>query len=137
MASFNRATLESYLDDALGEKETAEIEQALRTSEPLRQQLRALMQERDRGEHSISAIWRRERLSCPSRDQLGSYLLQAVDPDLRDYIDFHLRVISCAFCQANLADLQARQEEEPHSQARRRRFFESSAGLLKAGRDRG
>jgi hypothetical protein len=134
--AINRATLEAYLEDALGEKETAEVEQTLRQSEPLRKQLRALMQERDRGEHSISAIWRRERLSCPSRDQLGSYLLKAVDPAVSEYIQFHLNVISCSFCQANLADLQAKQEEEPRSQQRRRRIFESSAGLLKAGRNR-
>jgi hypothetical protein len=131
-----RANLEAYLDDALGEKETVEVEQALRQSEPLRLQLRALMAERDRGEHSINAIWRRERLSCPGRDQLGSYLLQALDPDLHHYIDFHLTVIGCAFCQANLADLRALQVEEPRVRQRRQRFFESSAGLLKAGRAR-
>jgi hypothetical protein len=131
-----RASLEAYLDDALGEKETVEVEQALRQSEPLRKQLRALMAERDRGEHSITAIWRRERLSCPTRDQLGSFLLQALDPDLNHYIDFHLNVIACAFCQANLADLRSKQEEEPRVRQRRQRFFESSAGLLKAGRAR-
>ena len=134
--SIARATLEAYLEDALGEKETAEVEQALRASEPLRKQLRALMQERDRGEHSISAIWRRERLSCPSRDQLGSYLLKVLDPQAQEYIDFHLNEISCSFCQANLADLQAKQEQEPRTRQRRQRFFESSAGLLKAGRAR-
>lgn len=136
MATPNRATLEAYLEDALGEKETAEVEQALRQSEPLRKQLRALMLERDRGEHSISAIWRRERLSCPSRDQLGSYLLKALDPDMHEYVQFHLNVISCSFCQANLADLQAKQDQEPRTQQRRRRFYESSAGLLKAGKAR-
>jgi len=42
-------------------RKTARVEQALRSSEALRQSLRKVMQERDRGEHSLGAIWRRER----------------------------------------------------------------------------
>jgi hypothetical protein len=94
------------------------------------------MQERDRGEHSIGAIWRRQRLSCPSRDQLGSYLLQVLDSDLQDYIDFHLQTIACPFCLANLTDLQALQQEpEPQVRQRRQRIFDSSHGMFQAGRD--
>ena len=59
----------------------------------------------NRGEHSIGAVWRRDRLSCPTRDQLGAYLLQALDPDLIDYIAFHLQTVGCPYCQANLDDL--------------------------------
>ena len=54
------------------------MEQALRESEALQRTLRALMQERDRGEHSIGAIWRRERLTCPSREQIGTVLFGRV-----------------------------------------------------------
>jgi hypothetical protein len=132
-----REQLDSYLDDALSDAETAQVEEALRQSEPLRRQLRLVMQERDRGEHSIGAIWRRRRLSCPTREQLGSYLLQVLDAGQQDYIDFHLQTIGCAYCLANLADLQTlHREPAPKVQARRRRFFESSAGLLPAGRDK-
>ena len=134
MASFTREQLAGYLDDALSETETAQVEQALRQSEPLRQQLRGLMQERDRGEHSVGAIWRRKRLSCPSRDELGSYLLGALETDHQDYLEFHLRTIGCSFCLANLADLESLQKEPPTKvKERRRRFFESSAGYLKVG----
>ena len=136
MATINREQLQAYLDDSLNEGETAQVEKALRESEALRRLLRALMQERDRGEHSIGAIWRRQRLSCPTREQLGSYVLQALDGDQQAYIDFHLNTINCAFCLANYADLQARHKEaEPATAQRRRRFFESSAGYLQAGRD--
>jgi hypothetical protein len=135
MAHFTRAQLAGYLDDALSEAETAQVEQALRRSEALRQELRDLMQESDRGEHSLGAIWRRQRLSCPSRDQLGSYLLGALEPDQLDYIRFHLDSIGCSFCLANLADLRSLQQEPLHRvQERRRRFFESSAGNLKANK---
>jgi hypothetical protein len=133
MAAITRELLQSYLEDALGDSETAAVEQALRDSEPLQRQLRGIMMERDRGEHSVGAIWCRERLSCPSREQLGSYLLKALDAGYQDYIDFHLKTVCCSFCQANLADLQAlHHESAPKAQARRRRFFESSAGLLQA-----
>ena len=136
MAGINRELLDAYLDDALSETETARVEKALRSSEPLRRMLRVVMQERDRGEHSISAVWRRERLSCPTREQLGSYLLQVLDDGLHEYIDFHLRTISCAYCLANFADLKALQQEPaPKAQERRRRIFASSAGYLKACRD--
>jgi hypothetical protein len=135
MPPFTREQLSAYLDDALSDVETAKVEQALRQSDPLRRQLRSLMVERDRGEHSIGAIWRRNRLSCPPREQLGNYFLRVLDRDESDYIDFHLQIVGCAYCLANFADLQARQKEPPSSaQQRRRRFFESSAGLLRVGR---
>jgi hypothetical protein len=136
MAAITREVLDAYLDDALSETETAKVEKALRDSEPLRRLLRVAMQERDRGEHSISAIWRRERLTCPTREQLGSYLLQVLDEGQQQYIDFHLTTIGCAFCLANLADLKALQKEPaPKAQERRRRIFNSSAGYLKTCRD--
>ena len=102
-------------------------------SDGLRKQLRSQMAERDRGEHSIGAIWRRQRLTCATREQLGNYLLQVLDSEQQTYIDFHLQTIGCAFCLANLADLRALQEEPPsRTRKRRRKFFESSAGLLRA-----
>jgi hypothetical protein len=132
MTDITREHLRAYLDDALTDAELAQVEQALRASESLRGQLRLVMQERDRGEHSVGAIWRRSRLSCPTREQLGSFLLQALDPDFQDYVEFHLRTVGCPFCVANLTDLQHRQQQEagPQAQQRRRRFFQSSAGLL-------
>jgi len=132
MTEITRDTLRAYLDDALSDAETARVEQALRGSDSLRGTLKLVLQERDRGEHSVGAVWRRHRLTCPTREQLGSFLLQALDPDYQDYVEFHLKTVACPFCQANLADLQARQQEAaaPHTQQRRRRFFQSSAGLL-------
>jgi hypothetical protein len=131
MTEITRETLRAFVDDALTESETARVEQALRASEPLRKQLQHVIQERERGDHTIGAIWRRARLTCPSREQLGSYVLQVLDPGLQDYIEFHVRTVACAFCQANLTDLQTRQKEaQAQVQERRRRIFASSAGLL-------
>jgi DNA-binding phage protein len=137
MASISRETLQGYLDDALSDEEAAQVEKALRETEALRRLLRLIMQERDRGEHSLGAIWRRERLTCPSREQLGSYLLQALDEGQQDYFDFHLKTIACPYCLANLADLQALQKEPaPKKRERQRRIFESSAGYLHVCRER-
>jgi hypothetical protein len=137
MATVTRELLEGYLDDALSEAETAQVEQALRQSDSLRRQLRAVLQERDRGEHSLGAIWRRNRLTCPSREQLGSFLLGALESEHQDYVRFHLEKVGCSFCLANLADLQSLQQEPAAKvKARRQRFFESSAGYLKVCRER-
>ena len=131
-----REQLDAYLDDMLSESETAAVEQALRESETLRRRLRGLIQERDRGDHSIGAVWRREKLSCPTREQLGSFLLEAIDEEMREYVRFHLETVGCAHCLANKADLEASlREPAPKAQERRRRYFQSSAGYLKTGRD--
>ena len=137
MPEISRELLQGYLDDALGEEETAQVEKALRDSEALRRLLRLIMQERDRGEHSLLAIWRRERITCPSREQLGTYLLQALDEGQQDDLTFHLKTIACPYCLANLADLQALQQEPaPKKRERQRRIFESSAGYLQVCRER-
>ena len=136
MTEVNREQLHAYLDDALSESEMARVEQALRDSDPLRRSLRQAMQERDRGEHSLGAVWRRERLTCLTRDELSSYLFQVLDEARQGYLDFHLQTVGCPFCTANLADLHARQKEaESAVKERRKRFFTSSAGYLQVCRD--
>src|SRR5258706_4934924 len=107
MSEITREQLHAYLDDVLPESESAQIERTLRESEALQGRLRQVMQERDRGEHSLGAIWRRQRLSCPTREQLGSYLLDVLDEGLLAYVRFHLDTVGCPYCVANLADLEA------------------------------
>jgi hypothetical protein len=132
MNKITREQLDAYLDDALSDTEAARVEQALRNDKTLRDQLTALMRQRDRGEHSIGAVWRRHRLSCPSRERLGSYRLGVLDEAEIDYLEFHLKVIGCSYCLANMDDILAEMEEDPPvAEERRRRFFESSAGFLR------
>ena len=77
-------------------------------------------------------VWRRERLSCPSREQLGSYLLGAMADEEADHIAFHLNEVGCRYCRANLEDLESQQAEpQPTVQSRRQRYFQSSAGYLR------
>jgi anti-sigma factor RsiW len=131
MTPITAQTLVAYLDDALGEAETSYIERELRSSGELRSRVRDLLAADERGDHSVGAIWRRHRLTCPSREQLGSYVLDVLEPDHRAYVTFHLDRVGCPFCQANLADLKNQDRDATPAQEFRRRVFDSSANLLK------
>jgi hypothetical protein len=129
-------TLRAYLADGLPSGEMARVEKALRDSAELRARLEDVRQNRGDGQlHTLGAIWRRGRLTCPTRQQLGSYLLDALDPDLSKYITFHIQVVECPFCQANLADLQTRATQHPSTIAsRQNRILKSSQHLLNEDR---
>ncbi len=133
MVAITREQLHAYLDDALTDAETAHIEQALRSSEEVRLRLRQAREERDRGEHTVGAIWRRYRVSCLTREELNGYLHEIHDAEFRAFIDFHLGTICCPTCLANLDDLKEKQAESA-SRQRRRKIFDSSAGLLESVR---
>ncbi len=123
--------LRAYLAEHLPATRMAMIEQSLRDSDLLRRQLALLARDNDHGGYSVGEVWRRGRLSCPTRGQLGAYLLQALDDAPREYIDFHLQIVGCRVCNANLADLQQASASAPEKQRRRRKYFESSAGYLR------
>lgn len=132
MPEFTDQHLLAYLDEGLPVEEMAEVERALRGDEALRRRAAMLARRRDHGGHSVGDVWRRRRISCPDRGELGSYLLGALDVDAADYVTFHLTEVGCRYCQANLRDLEAAAAESNDVPARRRRrYFESSAGLLR------
>jgi hypothetical protein len=124
--------LRLYLADALGPEGMARVEKALRDSAELRARLEQVRSDHaDDGLHSLGAIWARARLSCPSREQLGSYLLEALDPAAAQYIRFHVETIGCVYCGANLADLRSQIERATiPSQNRSGRIYDSSRHLL-------
>ena len=132
MLRLTQADLQAYLDEALSPEEMAKIENELRQHPELLRQLAAINARRDAGVHSVGEIWRRNRLSCPPRQQLGSYLLKALETETTAYIDFHLRTIGCRYCQANVADLRRQQEETAETvKTRRTKYFQSTAGHLR------
>ena len=135
MPRITQADLQSYLDESLPPAEMAAVEAELRTRPELLSQLAAINGRRDAGLHSVGEIWRRQRLSCPTREQLGSYLLGALDQQHAEYIDFHLSKIGCRYCQANLEDLRRQQQETAETvKTRRTRYFQSTAGHLRKKR---
>ena len=111
--------LRSYLAETLPPSESARVEKALRDSAELRSRLEDVRHNRgDTQLHTLGAIWRRGRLTCPNRQQLGSYLLDVLEPERAEYIKFHIEVVECPYCQANLADLKAK-AAQPHAASRR------------------
>jgi hypothetical protein len=126
------AELEAFLEESLPGEEMAGIENEIRQRPELLRRLSMINGRRDAGLHSVGEIWRRHRLSCPDRQQLGSYLLGVLDNDHASYIRFHLDQIGCRFCQANYADLRAQQEETQELIiTRRTKYFQSTAGHLR------
>jgi hypothetical protein len=131
-ADFSNSELEAFLDEALPTERMAAVEEALRSSDELQKRLTAVNGRRDAGVHSLGEIWRRHRLSCPSRQQLGSYLLNVLPADESDYIKFHIETIECRYCTASVADLKSQQSATETDVAhRRRKYFQSSVGHLR------
>jgi len=137
MPEYSDAQLEAYLDEGLSAELTARIEASLRAAdahaEQLGRRLLALTGRYDAGVHSLGAVWRGHRLSCPMRQQLGSYLLGVLEPAQADYVRFHLEVIGCRPCEASLVDLRQQQvaTETSAAASRRIKYFQSSAGYLR------
>lgn len=130
------AELEAFLDESLPPERMAVLEGSLRSGdEALKAALAEATGRRDAGLHSVGAVWRRRRLTCPSRETLGSYLLGALDEGHADYIRFHVEELGCRFCAASLDDLRSQQSSaeaagQAASDQRRRRYFQSSVGRL-------
>lgn len=119
----------AYLDELLPPDRAAQVELALRDDATLRQRAAALLRQRDDGHHTLGDIWRRHRLSCPSREQLGESLLGTLPSDWATWIDLHVEVVRCRWCRAEReALLEAVAAGSPAAAKRRERIFESSIG---------
>jgi hypothetical protein len=127
------AELSAFLDEALAPERLAAIEAGLRHSEALRGRCAALLAERDAGGFTLGEIWRRYRLSCPTREELGSWFVGGLADERLESIRLHLEIVGCALCRASLADLRDEAEQIGSSQSaeRRRRIFQSSVGRLR------
>ncbi|MEI8374195.1 MAG: hypothetical protein WCJ35_15335 [Planctomycetota bacterium] len=97
---FHQPDFEAYLDEALPVEEMTRIEKALRDDPSLARQLAAILARRDSGVISLGEVWRRHRLSCPTRQELGSFLLGVLPDDAAKYLTFHLEV---AWCPSRIA----------------------------------
>ena len=86
MLATNDATLLAYIEEALPVEQMARLEEQLRNDPSLREKLGNLIAQRDSGVHSIGDIWRRHRLSCASREEIGSFLLGAMSDEKMEYI---------------------------------------------------
>ncbi|WP_417748971.1 hypothetical protein [Rosistilla oblonga] len=132
MSERTDADLQAFLDESLPAAQMAEIEAELRDDTDLHQRLATLRGQQDAGLHGLGAIWRRHRVSCLSREELGQFLLGVMDEQAAEYVRFHVQRIGCRYCEANLEDLQGQQREAATQTAtRRRKYFQTSVGHLK------
>ena len=133
MNHFSDAELSAFFDEALSPARCSQLEHELRSNTKLRQRLIEVRGRESAGLHTLGAIWRRNRLSCPSRSELGRFVLGTLETEQRNYIQFHLQHIGCRYCQANLADIDPAEKTPEQATPRRSRYFQTSAGYLKKG----
>jgi RNA polymerase sigma factor (sigma-70 family) len=80
-------------------------------------------------EDLLTETWESHRLSCPKRSTLGAFLLETLEAEWFDYVDFHLATIGCRFCRASFKDLQ--EQQNSHQQdGFRQRVMTSTIGFL-------
>jgi hypothetical protein len=96
-----------FLREALPPDKMAAVERAARSDSKIANLIAAERELMSRGDHSLGSMWQEHQLSCPTREQLGGFLMEAGDPDYLEYVSFHVTVIECGFCQANLEDLKS------------------------------
>ena len=129
--------LEGYLDEAIPGERMSAIEAALRGDEALRKRLAGVIGRRDAGVHSLAEIWRSHRVTCPTRDEWGAYLMGVCAQEQEDYYQFHLQDLGCRWCTANVEDLKQRAaaDSDPSQleiRKRRERYFQSSVGHIRS-----
>jgi RNA polymerase sigma factor (sigma-70 family) len=67
----------------------------------------------DSGASLLTDVWEEYRPACPKRSTIGRFLLGTLDEPWQEYVEFHLNQLKCEFCNANLADLQKQESEQP------------------------
>jgi hypothetical protein len=128
---FSDQELLGYAAEALPQDRMAAVEACLRNEGGLRARLAVLLHSQTSGNLSVADVWRDSRLTCPTRTQWGSYLLHILDDDLHEYFEFHLQVVGCRYCTANVEDLRRTTQAPREADARRQKFFQSSAGYMR------
>ena len=80
-------------------------------------------------ESLLTETWEEQRPSCPKRSTIGSFLLGTLDEPWQKYVDFHINVLGCSFCRANLDDL--RQQTQQDAGALRQKIMQSTVGFFR------
>jgi len=132
---FTEAELEAYLEESLGPLRAADLEKSLREDPGLIEKLSHINARRDAGIHTIGEIWRRNQVGVPSDQQISSFLMGVASDDEADYIRFRLEVLKCPFTIACWKDLKSKQNSNEDGSTRRKKYFNSSAGLLRKPED--
>jgi RNA polymerase sigma-70 factor (ECF subfamily) len=81
---------------------------------------------------TVARVWRERRLTCLKRSTLQAHLLGVLEEPWLSYTQFHLDVVGCPMCLANLQDLEEEEVAEGLPRATEQ-IFASSVGFLKTG----
>ncbi|MBL8900390.1 MAG: hypothetical protein JNM84_22350 [Planctomycetes bacterium] len=88
---------------------------------------------------TVSTLWREERLSCPHRDLVQSFVDGELPPAQMDYLRFHIEEVGCAPCRELATALGAPLAAAPESSSAEReieeRLLRSTRTFLGASRD--
>jgi len=80
-------------------------------------------------ENLLTQVWESQRLSCPTRSTLEAFLQETLEPELFEYVDFHLTTLGCHFCRANYKDLQHKRKTEEQRNLQKR-ILETTSSFL-------
>ena len=115
----------------VGENEIAVVKRRLVSQ--LANEVRGLLNEVDDvhvPSDLLTEVWELQRPSCPKRSTLGKYSLGILPHEWEDYVEFHVDVLGCNFCKANLSELALQVSAE--STSRQDRLFQSTIGFFRA-----
>jgi len=122
--------LGAYLDEGMSPEAMLRIEEWIREDPTVRERIISCLGARGVDDCSVGEIWRKNRLSCPSRTELGIYLLGGAEERDGQYIRFHIATVGCRICQANLEDLRFSEPNVGPRATRQQKFFQSSVGRI-------
>lgn len=128
---FTDAELEAYLDEALDAVRSAELEQQVSEDKELLARLSRINGRRDAGIHTLGEIWRRNQIGVPTVEHMNNHLDGNLTAEESDYVKFRMDVLKCPFTIAMYKDLSAEKDGSTATETRRRKYFDSSAGLLR------
>ncbi|MDB5304048.1 MAG: rpoE 1 [Phycisphaerales bacterium] len=77
----------------------------------------------------LTEVWEDVRPGCPKRNTIGGYVLGTLDPPWHQYVESHIQRLGCAFCQANLKDLQ--EQTATDAAPLHRRILQSTVGFFR------
>jgi len=105
---YSREYIHAHIDGALSQEETDAFDLEAQVNSELRGQIRAVQSEFDYHNHTVGSLWRRNQLTCPSDQDIADYLrggLAIINPEIADYVQFHLTSIRCIYCISTAAEL--------------------------------
>lgn len=125
--------LRLYLDESLDAEGMARIEKRLRQEPGLLERLDQIRTEQiDPAVHSVGMAWISGRLTCPARSEWTQHFSGVLEQPRSAYLQFHLEVVQCPFCQANATDLRQRESRRKDSSPSIADRSAQAAGWLKS-----